>query len=95
MQRELVKEPNPIIKYNTIIYHCGKMLQKVCLLSKHVVIKTICFPLYKLEHLMTEFPTMKIIHLVRDPRATLFSRFKMDAKINAKSFTPVVTDFCS
>lgn len=80
---------------NTTLYHCVKMLQKVCLLSKHVVIKTIRFPLYKLEHLMTEFPTMKILHLVRDPRATLFSRFKMDAKINVKSFTPVVTDFCS
>jgi hypothetical protein len=66
---------------NTTLYHCVKMLQKVCLLSKHVVIKTIRFPLYKLEHLMTEFETMKIIHLVRDSRATLFSRFKMDASL--------------
>ncbi|XP_053392797.1 carbohydrate sulfotransferase 1-like [Mercenaria mercenaria] len=62
-----------------IVYHANKMpctdyLRKLCLESRHRVLKTIRTPLSWFHGLMGEFPNMKIIHLVRDPRAILTSQ---------------------
>lgn len=48
---------------------CINDLRQHCLNSRFRVLKTIRTPLDWLYDLMKEFPTMKIIHLVRDPRA--------------------------
>lgn len=53
---------------------CTDMLRNLCLESKRRVFKTIRTPLVWLKELMDEFPTMKIVHLVRDPRAVIMSQ---------------------
>ncbi|XP_060596820.1 carbohydrate sulfotransferase 1-like isoform X2 [Ruditapes philippinarum] len=53
---------------------CTNYLQKLCMDSKYRVLKTIRTPLIWFKTLMEEFPNMKIVHLVRDPRAILTSQ---------------------
>lgn len=79
---------------NETIYSCVNMLKQVCLQTKYVVLKIIRLPVDQLEPLMEEFPSMKIIHLIRDPRATVLSQMKFGV-ITLKSFVTNVIDFCS
>lgn len=71
LQDCLTKTTNTAFKYSK---KCTDLLRKNCLQSKYVVIKTIRSPLHWLYELMEEIPNMKIIHLVRDPRAVLVSQ---------------------
>ncbi|WAQ95703.1 CHST1-like protein [Mya arenaria] len=57
---------------------CRAILRRECLKSKIRVIKTIRTPIDWLYNLMEEFPTLKILHLVRDPRATANSLWHFD-----------------
>lgn len=79
---------------NEILQYCVNMLRGVCFRSKYMVFKVIRFPVDKLEPLMAEFPSMKIIHLVRDPRATILSQMRFGI-IRKQSFVTDVIDFCS
>ncbi|XP_076112998.1 carbohydrate sulfotransferase 1-like isoform X2 [Mytilus galloprovincialis] len=79
---------------NETIYSCVNMLKQVCLQANHVVLKVIRLPVDQLEPLMQEFPSMKIVHLIRDPRATVLSQMKFGV-ITVKSFVTNVIDFCS
>lgn len=79
---------------NETLRYCVNMLRSVCFQSKYMVLKVIRFPVDKLEPLMAEFPSMKIVHLVRDPRATVLSQMKFGI-IKRKSFVTDVIDFCS
>lgn len=53
---------------------CTQVIKRSCLTSKHIIIKTIRIPLKLLIPLAEAFPKLKIVHLLRDPRATLFSQ---------------------
>ncbi|KAL4240106.1 hypothetical protein ACF0H5_000900 [Mactra antiquata] len=64
------------MSYSTL---CTSILKKQCLKSRYRVIKTIRMPIHWLYELMSEFPTMKIIHLVRDPRAIVASQHRYSA----------------
>ncbi|KAL5013650.1 hypothetical protein ScPMuIL_007920 [Solemya velum] len=52
---------------------CLQILKTDCLDSKYIVIKTIRLPIDGMEELLEKNPNMKIIHLLRDPRATIRS----------------------
>ena len=54
--------------------YCVKKLRVKCLASKYRVIKTIRTRMSQVQGMMSEFPTLKIIHLVRDPRDTMLSQ---------------------
>ena len=53
---------------------CISKLKTECEQSPIRIIKTIRLPLKLISHLMEEIPGLKIVHLVRDPRATLRSQ---------------------
>lgn len=83
-----------VLSSNDTLYSCVKMLRDICLQSKYVLFKLIRTPLDQLEPLMIEFPEMKIIHLIRDPRATVLSQVKF-GKVRVKTFVPDVTEYCT
>ncbi|KAK3088789.1 hypothetical protein FSP39_023712 [Pinctada imbricata] len=53
---------------------CANVLDSLCLKSKHIIVKAIRIPLQVLEPIMDRFPRMRIIHLLRDPRAVIRSQ---------------------
>ena len=53
---------------------CAKKLADVCEDSSIRIVKTIRSQFMYVKHLLDELPNLKIIQLVRDPRATLFSQ---------------------
>lgn len=63
---------DPVFQYNQM--PCTDMLRDLCLKSKFRLFKTIRTPMSWLKDLMVEFPNMKIVHLVRDPRAVVVSQ---------------------
>lgn len=79
---------------NQTLEYCVGMLVEACFQSKYMVIKTIRLPIDTLMSLMEEFPSMKILHLVRDPRATVLAQIRF-GMINPGSLAADATDFCS
>ncbi|XP_046559233.1 carbohydrate sulfotransferase 3-like [Haliotis rubra] len=66
------------------ILKCIPILYKRCKAAKVGVIKTIEFPIISAKYLATKDRSLKVLHLIRDPRATLLSqvlhgRFSWDA----------------
>ena len=61
------------LKYSRLKY-CLRLLEEVCRKSRHIVIKTIRMRMSSLEDIVPKHRNMKIVHLVRDPRATLRSQ---------------------
>ncbi|XP_053408734.1 carbohydrate sulfotransferase 3-like isoform X4 [Mercenaria mercenaria] len=58
---------------------CVKKLQSICEDSPIRIIKTIRLEFSSVKHLLEELPNLKIVHLVRDPRATLLSQSRFGA----------------
>ncbi|KAL8570796.1 hypothetical protein ACOMHN_006946 [Nucella lapillus] len=56
------------------VLQCLPILQKTCRQSKAVVIKTIRYSMKDAVKLMTKDPRIKVLHVVRDPRAIMQSR---------------------
>ncbi|XP_071145842.1 carbohydrate sulfotransferase 4-like isoform X2 [Mytilus edulis] len=57
---------------------CIKNLEALCKNSSTVLIKTIRMSCDKLSKIITKIPELKVVHLVRDPRAILYSRQKAE-----------------
>ena len=53
---------------------CALKLKEKCEMANLRIIKTIRLSMRAISHLMEEFPELKIIHLIRDARATLMSQ---------------------
>ncbi|XP_069119137.1 carbohydrate sulfotransferase 1-like [Argopecten irradians] len=72
---------------------CVNVTKKACHISSHSAFKTIRIPMDLLEDLMKSIPNLHIIHLLRDPRATILSQ-KAYGVIPAMRFRQYVTAFC-
>ncbi|XP_063410463.1 carbohydrate sulfotransferase 4-like [Mytilus trossulus] len=57
---------------------CIKNLEAICKNSSTILIKTIRMSCDKLSKIITNIPELKVVHLVRDPRAILHSRQKAE-----------------
>ncbi|XP_060073929.1 carbohydrate sulfotransferase 1-like [Ylistrum balloti] len=73
---------------------CSHVVSQACKKSKFLVAKIIRLPLYSLESLLREIPSMKIIHLIRDPRATVSSQINA-VRFSIKDIEPAVLKFCN
>ncbi|XP_025084644.1 carbohydrate sulfotransferase 6-like [Pomacea canaliculata] len=59
------------------ILRCLPILRRTCMAARVTVVKTIRFSLKQAEKLMKVDPRVKVIHLLRDPRATFSSQAEM------------------
>ncbi|XP_069115187.1 carbohydrate sulfotransferase 1-like isoform X2 [Argopecten irradians] len=64
---------------------CLPLLEKACRSSGFIVIKTVRLSMAHLESLMVKYPNLHILHLMRDPRAVLFSKSKFGINITMNS----------
>ncbi|WAR04132.1 CHST3-like protein [Mya arenaria] len=80
---------------STALLLCAKQLKSVCLNSPFRIIKTIRLELSTVSYLLDRLPNLQIIHLVRDPRATLASQAKLGMCKQSKGGQPGCTErFC-
>lgn len=70
----MTKEKAKLKNMTNALSVCSRQLQAVCENSPYRIIKTIRVELANVKSLLESLPNLKIIHLVRDPRATLFSQ---------------------
>ncbi|KAL4229226.1 hypothetical protein ACF0H5_012265 [Mactra antiquata] len=56
---------------------CVKRLKHECKISSAIVLKTIRLTVKQIEYFLGDFPNLKIVHLIRDPRATLSSESRL------------------
>ncbi|XP_071110259.1 carbohydrate sulfotransferase 3-like [Haliotis cracherodii] len=56
------------------LFKCIPIINKQCMAAKVGVIKTIEFPITSAKYLATKDKSLKVLHLIRDPRATLLSQ---------------------
>lgn len=75
------------------IRQCTPVMKRSCLTSKHIIIKTIRIPLTTLVPLAELFPKLRIVHLLRDPRATLYSQ-SFFGMVNKDTSQEYATMFC-
>ena len=59
-----------------VLEHCVSSIKSVCQEKKIRVIKTVRLEVDTIEELKQKHPGLKIIHMVRDPRAVVLSRIK-------------------
>ena len=63
--------------YASVMKTCTKELEALCQQSPIKIIKTIRLPLWTMSTMLKEFPGLKIVHLIRDPRAVLTSQSRV------------------
>jgi len=59
------------------VKQCVQLIEKRCKESKHIVFKNVRLPMYLLGPIMKDIPNLKIIHLLRDPRAIVRSQIRV------------------
>lgn len=76
------------IKRNRALGHrrCVPIVQKVCDNAQIKVIKSLRLRMFQLDDLLRKNPKLKVIHLVRDPRASLWS-VRDVAELNADFYS--------
>ncbi|XP_045208977.2 carbohydrate sulfotransferase 1-like [Mercenaria mercenaria] len=62
------------MNHSYAIEECARQLGDICERSPIRIVKTIRARLNYVKYLLDDFPNLKIIHVVRDPRATLWSQ---------------------
>lgn len=82
------------ISLSSAVHQCVGIIKRRCLESKHIVIKTIRIPLKVLVPFSQIFPKLKILHLVRDPRATLKSQSRFGI-VKLRFLHENATNFCN
>ncbi|XP_045207054.2 carbohydrate sulfotransferase 1-like isoform X1 [Mercenaria mercenaria] len=74
---------------------CARELQGICENSPFRIIKTIRIQLQDIRNLLEDLPNLKIVHLVRDPRATLSSQASLGMCSSRRGGQPGCTNkFC-
>ncbi|XP_071103234.1 carbohydrate sulfotransferase 1-like [Haliotis cracherodii] len=61
-------------KYQSKIANCTMLLQNACKKSRVSSVKVIRIGVKNVTHLMSKYDNMKVLHLIRDPRATMLSQ---------------------
>ncbi|XP_069122199.1 carbohydrate sulfotransferase 1-like [Argopecten irradians] len=87
--RRISSEPGMALR------RCLPDYEMVCNNSKHVVIKTIRMSMSSMERLLVNFPRLKVIHLMRDPRGTVGSQKRYGELRKCCNETESVRMFCS
>lgn len=75
------------------IQSCLNILRNECTASKYIVMKTIRAPMSVMRNLMKTIPNLRVIHLVRDSRATIQSEIHNGVYIG-HNLTNFVSEFC-
>ncbi|XP_022322129.2 carbohydrate sulfotransferase 1-like isoform X1 [Crassostrea virginica] len=78
----------------TATKQCALMMKRRCLASKFIVLKTIRIPLRILVSLSGMFQKLRILHLLRDPRATLKSQSRFGI-VKTNHLQENATKFCN
>ncbi|KAL5022631.1 hypothetical protein ScPMuIL_001786 [Solemya velum] len=73
---------------------CVPKLKSICVESETRIIKTIRVSMEVVKHLVKTFPQLKIVHLVRDPRAVLYSQLLV-GNYNFRSLPAVAQKHCN
>ena len=87
----MTKPDDPFVKrqscldeiHRTKILPCMALLKQQCEKAEIVVAKTIRLTMQHVEIMMKYDPFLKVIHLVRDPRAVIASRIQINNKLRA------------
>ncbi|XP_061198277.1 carbohydrate sulfotransferase 2-like [Saccostrea echinata] len=79
---------------NEYVTKCLPYLQEKCIKAKTRTLKTIRFPMTAVETLLKRLPSLKVVHLVRDPRAILQSQLvtKLASVVNFDKYS---MSFCN
>ncbi|XP_062612324.1 carbohydrate sulfotransferase 3-like [Saccostrea cucullata] len=72
---------------------CLPSLQEKCIKARTRTLKTIRFPMSAVETLLKRLPSLKVIHLVRDPRAILHSQL-VTSLASVENFDNFSKSFC-
>ncbi|XP_076456855.1 carbohydrate sulfotransferase 4-like [Babylonia areolata] len=89
--REFPQNPSHFPRYLGCIWK----LKEICYTKDVIVSKLIRFPAKLLRPLMEEFPNLKILYLVRDPRGTLSSEMSILKSYQKTSVGDAAKSFCS
>ncbi|XP_060085637.1 carbohydrate sulfotransferase 1-like [Ylistrum balloti] len=76
------KESNNKIPREQAAAKCLRILELACQTSRFIVIKTVRITMADLSGLMETYPSLHVLHLVRDPRAVLYSKSKFGVNLN-------------
>ncbi|XP_053386163.1 carbohydrate sulfotransferase 4-like isoform X2 [Mercenaria mercenaria] len=57
-------------------YFCIKELERICMSKTHRIVKTIRVTMELVSNMIELWPNLKVVHLVRDPRAMTYSRMR-------------------
>lgn len=79
---------------NEATKRCALLMKQMCKASKYIILKTIRIPLKILIPLSEAFPRFKILHLLRDPRATLKSQSRFGV-VRTEHLQDNATKFCN
>lgn len=82
------------ISLNEATRKCALVMKKACKASKYIILKTIRIPLKILVPFTEVFPKLKILHLLRDPRATLKSQSRFGV-VRTEYLQENATKFCN
>ncbi|KAK3088846.1 hypothetical protein FSP39_024545 [Pinctada imbricata] len=79
----------------TYMLSCAEALQRKCINSKFVLIKSIRIRAYQLLDIKEDFPDLKVVYLIRDPRAVLASQMNYGmATFRHLNESEFVSEFC-
>lgn len=79
---------------NATLLYCGEMLEMECLKAKFVLIKSIRMRGDNILDIKNDFPQMKVVYLLRDPRAVLASQ-RFYGNFEVKSESAYIESYCA
>ncbi|KAL8608916.1 hypothetical protein ACOMHN_009777 [Nucella lapillus] len=85
--------PGSALPHSHIIQNCLPLLKTPCLSSKVIVLKVVRFSMETVEDFLKNDPKVKVIHLLRDPRATLRSQ-RAKGMFKKRDITRISHRFC-
>ena len=75
------------------VVNCLHMLEETCMQARTRSLKTIRLPMSSVGTLLRKLPSLKVVHLIRDPRAILHSQIKAGL-LKKENFMNIARDTC-